>query len=68
MAKEDDWHGRRNAAGFESAMEPPKRMDWEALQPSLHAKTGGDGDGIHQDSKKCAGFQEVRCKVKREKV
>jgi hypothetical protein len=56
-----------NVADCEStAMEPPKRRDWEALRASLHAKTEGDGGGIHQGSK-CVGFQEVRHKVKREK-
>lgn len=69
MAKEDGCHCRMNAAGCGSApMEPPKRRDWEVLQASLHAKREGDDDGIHQDSKKCAGFQEVQRKVKREKA
>lgn len=68
MAKQSDCHCRMNVAGCGStAMEPPKRRDWEALLESLHAKTEGDGDGIHQDSK-CVGFQEVRRKVKREKM
>jgi hypothetical protein len=47
-------------------MGPPKRRDLEALQPSLHAKTGGVDDDIHQgsqDSKEHAKFQEDRHKV-----
>lgn len=65
MAKEGDCRGRTNAAGCGSAtMEPLKRRDWEALRPSLHAKTERDDDGNHQECKK---FQEVRHKVKREK-
>jgi hypothetical protein len=57
-----------NAAGCGSAaVESPRRRDWEVLRPSLHAKTEGDADGVHQDSKS-VGFQEVRRKVKREKM
>jgi len=57
-----------NVAGYGLVMEPLKRRDWEGAQPSLHAKMEDDGDGIHQDSKKRAVFQEVRRKVMREKV